>query len=130
MVLLVAVFAAWMLSPTPDTGPQINLVTELTPPPAPSAPAGGAHNPREIGQAEAVVIETDEPNIPQTEKCTMLAGWAQRGVPHYTLLDNIRDQAMLFTEDDLACLTAARDIPPIVLRFAEMYQKRERTPSP
>lgn len=128
MVLVIAVLAVWLLSPDLDTGPEVQQVVELTPPEAPIQPGEGANNPRDLGEAQAVVVETDAPDIPQTEKCTMLAGWAQRGVPHYTLLDNIRDQAMLFTEDDLACLTAARDVPPIVLRFAEMYQKRERTP--
>lgn len=128
-VLVIAVFAAWWLSPDLDTGPEVSVqVASMVPPPITPAQAEGASNPREGGTAVVTVIETEDPDIPQTDKCTMLAGWAQRGVPHYTLLDNIRDQAMLFTEDDLACLTAARDVPPIVLRFAEMYQKRERTP--
>ncbi|MEM6927527.1 MAG: hypothetical protein AAF602_11400 [Myxococcota bacterium] len=61
--------------------------------------------------------------VPHTATCRLIAGWAQRRVPHYTILDNIRDRSMRFTEDDRICLEAARDVPPIVVRFAKRYKK-------
>ena len=123
-VLVIALIAAWWLLPSVDTS-----IAEAPPPPPGQAPTAPLElqevedQPR--GKAEVVIVD-DDGSIPRTDKCELIAGWAQRGVPHYTLLDNIRDQAMLFTEDDLACLTAARDVPPIVLRFAEMYQRRDQ----
>ncbi|MBX2796548.1 MAG: hypothetical protein KTR31_02730 [Myxococcales bacterium] len=126
LVLILAVIAAFFLIPRPDvqvdTPEPVAVAPPIVPAPAGAASSGG----RPGGEAELVIIESDEPDIPQTEKCTTIAGWAQAGTPHYTLLDNIRDQAMLFTEEDLACLTAARKVPPIVLRFAEMYQDKNQ----
>ncbi len=130
-LLALACLAVWGLFPRADTE------VAGTPAPAPisaptagrvaAAPPDGAPAPDEpAGAAELVVVEGDEPPIPSTKRCTLIAGWAQRNVPHYTILDNIRDRAMRFTEDDLACLTAAQDMPPIVLRFAEMRQRRDQ----
>lgn len=123
VVLVFALIAAWLMMPSYETE-----VETAQPAPLPVAPV--AADLEEVpdappGEVEVVIIDEDG-TIPRTEKCETIAGWAQRGVPHYTLLDNIRDQAMLFTEDDLACLTAAEKVPPIVLRFAEMYQRRDQ----
>ena len=127
LVLALALLAVWMMWPSLDTGPTQAEAEPVPDPLAIAEPVAHTEVPDEpAGEAEVVIIEGDDPDIPTTTKCETIAGWAQAGTPHYTLLDNIRDQAMRFTEDDLACLTAARDVPPIVLRFAEMYQKRDQ----
>ena len=126
-VLVIALIAVWLLMPAFDTGPDPQAAT-----PAASAPLGtiaaidAEANPSAPPSLPQVVIIDGDGDVPRTKTCTMIAGWAQRRVPHYTILDNIRDQSMRFTKDDLTCLTAARDVPPIVLDFAEMYQLRDQ----
>ncbi|MEN0065111.1 MAG: hypothetical protein AAGA48_23410 [Myxococcota bacterium] len=71
------------------------------------------------GKPEVVMPE----GVPHTDRCRLIAGWAQRHVPHYTILDNIRDGSMRFTTEDRNCLAAAKDVPPIVVDFADRYKK-------
>ena len=125
-VLALVALLVWLLSPSLDTGGDVPEPTPVSEAEGiPNAPVELEEQPDEpIGEAQVVII--DDPEIPRTGRCELIAGWAQRRVAHYTILDNIRDQAMKVTEDDLACLTAARDVPPIVLRFAEMYQLRDQ----
>lgn len=79
----------------------------------------GTPAPEPSGNPNVVMPE----GVPHTDTCRLIAGWAQRGVPDYTILDNIRDRSMRFTDDDRSCLAAARDVPPIAVRFAERYKK-------
>ncbi len=129
LVLVAAVLAVWLLWPDLDTGPEPVAVAPepraapIKPPPQ----AASATTDDGGGEAELVIIDDAGNEIPRTEKCQLIEGWNERHVPHFTIADNMRDQAMLFTEDDLACLTAS-NVPPFVLQYAEMHMKRERTP--
>jgi hypothetical protein len=61
----------------------------------------------------------EDPNIEVvTPKCRTLVTYERRGVPQFTVLDTLRDQAMVFTEQDLGCLTAA-GASPAILDLAE-----------
>lgn len=69
--------------------------------------------------AEEEIPLEEDPNIPVvTPKCKLLVSWERRKVPQFTILDNLRDQSMMFDEDDLGCITAA-GVSPAILDLAE-----------
>ena len=129
MVLVAALLAVWLLWPDVDTGPDpvARRPAPAAVPERPEPPDAASATASDPGQAEVVVVDPEDPGIPKTEKCTTIADWHARHVPDFTIADNMRDQAMLFTEDDLACLTASK-VPPFVLQYAEMHMKKERQP--
>lgn len=60
----------------------------------------------------------DNPDVVLTPKCRLLISYERKHVPQFTVLDTLRDQSMVFTEDDLGCLTAG-GASPAVLDLAE-----------
>jgi len=125
LALLAALVLAWFLLQRPDTTVEVAEVAEETAPEPPVA----LHDGDDVAAAEAelFILTNDGTKIPKTEQCVLIAEWTERHVPHFTIADNIRDRAMLFTEDDVACLTAST-IPPFVLTYADLHMKRERKP--
>ncbi len=137
LVAIVAVVAAWMVlrpdrpdvarAPAPENAsnpeqPVASRSVDDDPSVRPlevMSVADGDVAPEPSGNPDVVMPD----GVPHTTTCRLIAGWAQRHVPHYTILDNIRDRSMRFTEDDRSCLAKAKDVPPIVVRFADRYKK-------
>lgn len=72
-----------------------------------------------LPDAEEEIPLEEDPNIPVvTPKCKLLVTYERKKVPQYSILDTLRDQSMMFDEDDLGCLTAA-GVSPAILDLAE-----------
>jgi len=134
-IAIVALVAAWVvLRPDRPTVAQVSTPENASPP---SDLTVAEADPDQVRSLEVMDVGDDVPaaepggapdvvmpdGVPHTDTCRLIAGWAQRHVPHYTILDNIRDRSMRFTPDDRACLESAKDVPPIVVRFADRYQQ-------
>lgn len=142
LIAIVAVAAAWFFlradrpsvaqeQPAQNASERSETVADA------EVAANAEDGPRDLvigGTAEGTLAEPLRPGlpnvvmpegVPHTETCRLIAGWAQRHVPHYTILDNIRDRSMRFTADDRSCLESAKDVPPIVVRFADRYKKSD-----
>jgi len=78
---------------------------------------GGGRAKAKAGKAE-VIRMPDEGVAPRTDSCRYIVKEQRRGVHAFILLDNIRDQGMRFSEDDVACL-AASGVEEVIVNYAE-----------
>ena len=79
--------------------------------------SGGGRAKAKAKAAEVITLP-DEGDAPVTESCRYIVKEQKRGVHAFILLDNIRDQAMRFNEDDVACL-AASGVEDVIVNYAE-----------
>lgn len=115
-VLLLLLWAFWPAAPAP-----VKVATVTPPKPKPVR--------TEVPETPVLIEDRKEGDVLErlgidpiaTPHCAIINQWHDRRVPMWVILDNMEAQSMMFTVEELGCLTAS-PTPPGILTWAENHE--------
>jgi hypothetical protein len=126
LVVLAVVLGALLL--WPKSGPSPAEPVRAAPKPRPVAQAQVAEGPPATsGEQRAVRVELDDLPKNASPNCRQVVTWHRRNVPGWVIEDNMSAQAMLFSEEEMACLEGA-GVSDQILDWAQWNQRKPQGP--